>query len=262
MTGHATPEAIVRQIDHVFVPLEETKAAFVFLTEVLKLPEVYPFQDWREGFLTGAVSLGNVWFEVMLGNFPHGRPRQPARITGIAFEPATEIDELMSALESRGIGHGPPMTANMPGTEDPLFTNVGFDLMEGTFVSKFHFDVAARRQQLKDELDARGGGALKVVEAVELVIGTRDRERSIERWSRLLDPFALAADDSWSLGGGPAIRLVPSSSDAVEQLVLRVRSFDEARNGAAAAQIEVEKSGAGLAIAPEELGGLVLELHE
>src|SRR5262249_33658038 len=228
----------------------------------LKLPEAWPYADY--GFFgSGGVSLGNVNLEALQRNdLPGGTPQHPARITGIAFEPAVEVDELMRVLDSRGIAHTPPMPYVPPGREDPFWTNVGFDLTEGTFVCKYHFDVAARRKQLKNELDARSGGALKVIEGAELVVGTRDRERSVERWSRLLDPLARAADDSWSVGGGPAIRLVTSSSDAVKHLVLRVRSLDGARNGADAAGIEVAETDGGLSIAPKELGGLVLELRE
>src|SRR5262245_49076856 len=157
MAGDATAEAIIRQIDHVYVPLDDAKTAFVFLTESLKLPEAWPYADY--GFFgSGGVSLGNVNLEALQRNdLPGGTPQHPARITGIAFEPAVEVDEVMRVLDSRGIAHTPPMPYVPPGREDPFWTNVGFDVTEGTFVCKYHFDVAARRKQLKDELDARSG---------------------------------------------------------------------------------------------------------
>jgi hypothetical protein len=262
MADEVAAISIVRQIDHVYVPLDDARTAFTFLTEGLKLPEAWPFADY--GFFgSGGVSLGNVNLEVLQGNnLPGGCPQHPARVTGIAFEPAVEIDELMRAFDSRGIPHTLPMPYVPAGSQAPLWTNVGFDVTEGAFVCKYHFDVAARRKQLKNELDARSGGSLSVIQVAELVIGTRDQQRSIGRWSRLLDPFAQAATDLWSVGSGPAIRLVPSSTDAVEYLVLRVRSLDEARDGAETAAIEVEDVDGGLSVAPKELGGLVLQLRE
>lgn len=262
MADRAIAEAIIRQIDHVYVPLDDAKTAFSFLTDRLNLPEAWPFADY--GFFgSGGVNCGNVNLEVLQGkNAPGGHPQHPARITGIAFEPTVEIDELISALDSRDIAHTSPMPFVPAGSEYPVWTNIGFDVPEGAFVCKYHFDVAVRCKRLKDALDARGGGALEVIEVAELVIGTRDRERSIERWSRLLAPYARADNDSWSVGRGPAIRLVTSSSDAVEHLVLRVRSLDGARDGAEAAGIEVADMDGGLRIAPTELGGLVLQLRQ
>lgn len=262
MASEATAQAIVRQLDHVYVPLDDAKAAFAFLTEVLRLPEAWPYADY--GFFgSGGVSLANVNLEALQGSdFPTGRPQRPARISGLAFEPAVDVDALTMALEGRGIAHTPPMPYTPEGSEDPFWTNVGFDVTDGTFFCKYHFDVATRRKQLKDELVARSGGLLGVVEVAEVVIGSRDLDRSNERWNRLLDPIPRGADQSWQVGGGPAIRLVTSSSDGVEHLVVRVRSVDRARNAARAVGIEVSESRGGLSIAPNELGGLVLELHQ
>ncbi|MGH9199578.1 MAG: hypothetical protein ACRD1T_28090 [Acidimicrobiia bacterium] len=262
MAGDASAQSIIRQIDHVYVPLDDASTAFTFLTDRLGLPEAWPFSEYGL-FGSGGVCMGNVNFEALKGaDFPSGRPQHPARITGIAFDPAIEVDELIGALDSRGIGHTPPMPYVPAGVENISWTNVGVDVSEETFVCKYHFDVPARRKQLKDELDAREGGALGVIEVTELVIGTSDRERSIEKWSRLLDPLTRAADDSWSVGDGPGLRLVTSSSDAVEDLVLRVRSIDGARIAAETAGIEVAETDGGLSIAPKELGGLVLQLRE
>ena len=195
MADEVAAITIVRQIDHVYVPLDDARTAFTFLTDGLNLPEAWPFADYGV-FGSGGVSLGNVNLEVLPGNnLPGGCPQHPARVTGIAFEPALEIDELMRAFDRRGISHTPPMPYVPVGREAPFWTNVGFDVMEGTFVCKYHFEVAVRRKQLKNELDTRRGGALSVIEGAELVIGTRDQQRSRKRWSRLLNPVAQAAND-------------------------------------------------------------------
>jgi hypothetical protein len=43
MPNPSVSEAILRQIDHVYVPLEDAKRAFEFLTDVLNLPEAWPY---------------------------------------------------------------------------------------------------------------------------------------------------------------------------------------------------------------------------
>ncbi len=48
------------------------------------------------------------------------------------------------------------------------------------------------------------------------------------RWHQLLDPHVRAERGAWDLGAGPAVRLVESSDDAIQALVLEVQSRDKA----------------------------------
>lgn len=254
-------EPIVRQIDHVYVPLEDAPTGFAFLTESLGLPVAWPYSDY--GFFgSGGVCLANVNLEALNANeFPTGRLQHPARISGIAFEPSAGIDELLAALDGRGISHTPPIPYG-PSTDNPLWTNVGFDVTEGTFVCKYHFDVPARRKQLNDELAANGGGALGIVAMEELVIAAREIETAVERWRRLLNPIDPSAERVWTIGHGPSVRLVPGDADRVEHVVLRVRSVADARTGAESLGLSVGEADGGISLAPDELGGLAVVLRD
>lgn len=67
-----------------------------------------------------------------------------------------------------------------------------------------------------------------MLDAVELVIGTRDPRAARERWQRLLEPVQPAHGLTWRLPIGPAITLVEGAGERVEHLSLAVRSTEVA----------------------------------
>lgn len=71
-------------------------------------------------------------------------------------------------------------------------------------------------------------GRLGVLDAVELVIGTRDAGAARGRWQRLLDPLEPAQPLTWRPAVGPAITLVDGDDERVDHLVLAVRSVEAA----------------------------------
>ena len=99
----------------------------------------------------------------------------------------------------------------------------------GVFVCDYHLpesrDLAKRRRVL----DERGGGRLGVVDAVELVISTRDTRAARGRWQRLFDPLEPAQSLTWRPAIGPAITLVEGDDERVDHLALAVRSAGAAQ---------------------------------
>src|SRR5262245_12008070 len=226
MDGDRIVTAAVRQIDHLYTALDDAPGAFSYLTEVLHLPEAWPLAEYGL-FASGGVCLGNVNLEVLKANdmMPSQRAQRPARVTGIAFEPAGEIDAAIASLEARGIAHTPAMPFVVPGGISPAWTIVGFEVTEvteGTFICKYHFNIGARRQLLADQLSERHGGLLEIVSVSEIVVGARDLDECVRKWSHLLGP--PAEDLVWRVGDGPAVRVTPSEADRVEHLGVRVSS--------------------------------------
>jgi hypothetical protein len=222
-------EAIIRRVDHVYVPLEDPLRAFTYLTEQLELPVAWPLSDYGV-FTSGGVSLGNLNLEVLSASdgFVFGSLMRPARIRGIAVEPVSADETFLGELDRRDIPHGPPAPFTPPGASTPMWTNVGIGVVEGTisgvFACKYHFDVEPRRVASKTALDARDGGRLGLIGAAELVMGSPDPDVASERWQRLLDPLAPAAPGRWRFpAGGPDVRIVASTEERCERLVLTLR---------------------------------------
>lgn len=67
-----------------------------------------------------------------------------------------------------------------------------------------------------------------MLDAIELVIGTRDTEAARRRWQRLFDPLMPAESLTWRPAVGPAITLAAGAGEQVDHLLLTVRSVDTA----------------------------------
>jgi hypothetical protein len=77
------------------------------------------------------------------------------------------------------------------------------------FLSEYspaYVNVDERRERLRRQLVASGGGPLGVVDVKEVMIGAVDLEMARRLWQRLLDPTPSATSNSWQIGNGPAIR--------------------------------------------------------
>jgi hypothetical protein len=222
--------ALVDGIDHVYVPMVDARAAFTALTEQLGLPVMWPFTSFGE-FSSGGVSVGSIKLEVIEANAtaPWCSAQDPPQIQGIAFRPARQIDDVyLAEVDARSI----PRTApeRYPDEQAPRWTNVYFrglvSDLAGAFVCDYHVpeprDIGLRRRLLAD----CDGGRLGVLDAVELVIGTRDIEAARHRWQRLFEPLQPAGPLRWRPAIGPAITFVPGGEERVEHLALAVRSAE------------------------------------
>lgn len=224
--------SLVDGIDHVYVPMVDARAAFAVLTDELELPAMWPFTSFGE-FSSGGVSVGSIKLEIIEANAiaPWCTPHDPPQIQGIAFRPASPIDDAyLAEVDARSIARTAP--EQYPDEAAPRWTNVYFsDLVSetsGAFVCDYHVpeprDIAMRRRRLAE----RNGGRLGVLDARELVISTRDAEAARARWQRLLDPLQPTQPLKWQPAIGPAITLVPGNEERVDHLALAVRSPDVA----------------------------------
>lgn len=224
--------SLVDGVDHVYVPMADAPAAFGVLTEQLKLPVLWPLTSFGT-FSSGGVSVGSIKLEIIESNTvtPWSTAQDPPQIQGIAFRPSRPVDDAyLAEVDARSISRTAPSLFERDGK--PAWTNVYFsDLVSataGAFVCDYHLpeprDIARRRRALAD----CGGGRLGVLDAVELVIGTRDTGAARGRWQRLLDPLEPAQPLTWRPAVGPAITLVDGDDERVDHLVLAVRSVEAA----------------------------------
>ena len=131
------------------------------------------------------------------------------------------------------------------------------------FLSEYstaYVDVRQRRERLREQLEAKGGGPLGVVDMKEVIVGVKDVETARRLWHRLLDPARATGPDTLQVGDGPAIRLVPAAQNRIEALVIRVASLERVRtflrgNGLIGSDTEGQ-----VTINPSKLGGLDLRL--
>lgn len=219
--------SLVDGVDHVYVPMADAPAAFGVLTEQLKLPVLWPLTSFGT-FSSGGVSVGSIKLEIIESNTvtPWSTAQDPPQIQGIAFRPSRPVDDAyLAEVDARSI----PRTAPSPFER---WTNLYFSdfisTTAGAFVCDYHVpeprDIGKRRRVLAD----CAGGRLGVLDAVELVISTRDTRAARDRWQRLFDPLEPVQPLTWRPAVGPAITLVEGDDERVDHLALAVRSADAA----------------------------------
>jgi catechol 2,3-dioxygenase-like lactoylglutathione lyase family enzyme len=262
----------IRQIDHIMIRTGNPQELYAFFTDTLGLPVAWPITSPRSGVRTGGVGFGNVNVEAI--QFPGQTDIRP-RLVGFALEPSG-LEGSLSELNRRGLALGErrPLVVDRPdGSRITLWTNV--TLMQFSeadnpanaavhiFLSEYNpsqLNVEDRRARLRKQLVDSRGGPLGVVEVKEVVIGATDIPMARRLWQRLLDPVRPAAANTWRIGNGPAIRLVPSAENRVQTLVVRVASLAEAKAFLRDKQLLGAESAGHVAIDPLKVGGLDIRL--
>jgi hypothetical protein len=264
----------IRQIDHIMIRTGTPQELYAFFTETLQLPVAWPITSPRPGVVTGGIGFGNVNVEAI--QFPGQTDSRP-RLVGFALEPSG-LEESLSELTRRGITFGerlPLTVAAAGGTRNTLWTNVTLRQFSDAdsaanatvhiFLSEYspaYVNVEERRSRLRKQLAESRGGPLGVVDVKEVTIGVTNVETARRLWQRLLDPARSTTTNTWPVGNGPAIRLVPASEDRMQTLVIRVTSVDRAKAFLRDRQLLGVESDGYVAIDPPKVGGLDIRLVE
>jgi catechol 2,3-dioxygenase-like lactoylglutathione lyase family enzyme len=262
----------IRQIDHIMIRTGEPRELYAFFAETLRLPAAWPITSPRAGVMTGGVGFGNVNVEAI--QFP-GQPDPRPRLAGFALEPS-DLDESLVELRRRGLTFGErrPLVATGPdGAKRTLWTNVTLrqfsdsenpaDATMHIFLSEYspaYVNVEERRARLRAQLIDGGGGPLGVVDVKEVVVGAVDLEGARQLWQKLLDPTPSTTPDSWQIGNGPAVRLVPATENRIQAIVIRVTALERARTFLRDQQLLAAGTPTQLTIDPSKVGGLDLRL--
>lgn len=249
-------DALVRQVDHVFVPVDDPEPIQSLFTEVLGLPESWPVHDYGI-FRSGGVSIGNCNLEFVHGDSevnPFFEVRLPSVIRGIAFEPEPGTD-WGAELDVRGLRHTdriPYEGRGCRGHEGHLWTTMflsGMVEREATVIlCEYHAEECMRGEEAREALRRAGGGVIGAERVEELMIGVQNYAKAEQRWSKFLDPVEPSEPGLWQLGDGPAIHLKESPIDGVAGIVLKVRSLEDARDALMARKMlgPVRRHGMGL----------------
>lgn len=225
--------AIVRQVDHILIATSEAKELFSLLSVAFQLPVAWPMSDYGS-FTSGGVAVGNVNVEIVNSSEPVTGIVK-SRWTGFALEPEP-LRIGLAQLDARGIRHGTPAPYTSIQPDGSLKTrwttvalpNVSSNAVE-VFLCQFEDDSATRRRRLLEQLRARDGGPLSIHSVREIVYGARDVKRMRAEWQKLLNPLRASSDGVWSVGNGPAIRVIQADNDEIRGLVVSVKSLAPAR---------------------------------
>jgi glyoxalase-like protein len=230
-------EALVRQVDHVFVPVDDPVPLFRVFTETLGFPVSWPVHDYGL-FRSGGVTFGNCNLEFVTGSpdaNPYFKTQLPSVVRGIAFEPAPDAD-WEAQLDARNLRHTGPVShegRGARGHEGHLWTTMFLGgLIEEeavVFLCEYKADECLRGDDAREAMAASKGGVIGAERIEEITIGVQDTDKAMRRWQRLLDPVQPSEPGLWHLGDGPAIQVRESPINGVAGLTVKVRSLEGAR---------------------------------
>lgn len=234
-SGCQPPEGkVIRQVDHILIASNDADDLFSLLSETFQLPIVWPMGNYGR-FTSGGVSAGNVNLEIV--KMPVSTDDNTrSKIIGFALEPGP-LQDSINELDAREIPHGssiPFTILDATGSViTPWITVTLPDLSNDSmiiFLCEYTHDLPAQRKNALDELLSRDGGPLSIESVSEIVIGTTNMRESQYNWQRLLEPLSPSSPGVWHLEAGPAIRLIEAEMDGIYELVINVRSLDQAGN--------------------------------
>jgi hypothetical protein len=228
---------IIRQADHILVESEDPGILFSFFVDTLKLPIAWPITD-NAGFVSGGVGIGNVNLEIFRYEAKRKAVRNPsAHFAGLAFEPYP-LSNALRELKTSGIPHNPPeaVKGTLPKNKQGiLYTTVALSSLSRPGLSIFlyeyspeYLNVVIRRKLINNRITLNQGGPLGFQSTAEIVIATSSIDKDRTVWTELLG--AITPSGNWRAGDGPAIRIIAGKEDGIREIVLKVKSPDDARS--------------------------------
>ena len=210
----------VKYVDHVmFTGGLELTGLVAILRDRFGLPVVYDGAAETPPSPFTMVSLGNVCLEVV------ALPREPAdarrqgTLGNLALQ-AVDFAGAVDALRSRSIDHLSPQP-------QARWSTIGLRGMDLGFFIEYHAGMEARRARFRRELDARQGGVLGIVRAIEIAKTTSRIAEVRPAWNRLLGAPAGEVD-LWRVGDDLAIRLVAANDPRANRVVVAVKGLESA----------------------------------
>ncbi len=257
-------EPLVRQVDHVIVPVADPGPLFHLFSHDLGLPVAWPVMN-KGTFTSGAVCAGNANIEFLCGAAsisPFFEPTEPLSVREIAFEPH-DAERMIALLDERDLRHSRPLPYSDVGGE---WTNVFVSRIppEGVlvFLCDYHGATAEARRAVRRAYDISGGGVLGVRRVAEVTLGVSDHDRGMKAWTRLLAPSKPDAHGAFRVGDGPTIRLRHSPIDGVAAVWLEVASLPVARDALRELDLLGPMRASGIGLNYARTGGLDVWLTE
>ena len=247
------PPAIVRQIDHIVVQADtvaNAQSLWSLFSKTLDLPIAWAPAQYN-GFFSGGVSAGNVNLEFAYfkdesdSGFPPQDGIARARFSELGLEPEP-LAEAIARLDAIGFRHGKPnpyQVQDQTGKKATLWTTVYLhELSKNMEVFLCEYsddlfrtnnpprrDIQDNRRYLMDQLRQRNGGPLSIDSVEEVVIETSSYEKNASLWGKLVNGTSPRSKGVLKPSQGPGLLLVPSGSDAIQSIVIRVTDLGRAR---------------------------------
>jgi hypothetical protein len=258
-------DGLIKQVDHILLTPEDPRGLFNFLSQELKMPVVWQYQEYP-GFASGGVFAGNVNLEAL--RFQNEAVNTPSKIAGIAFEPSAPTEELVKVLDHRQIPYAKPQPYEVgpDGSKMKLWTTTIIEnILPGSFifVCEYHmFNPPLMRKNMQKTFKKVDGGPLGIEYVGEIKIKLNERAEDFKKWQNLLKPYRCSQDGCFDLGKGPSLRFLESDKDYIHSLRIKVKSIKKAREYLSAKGLIRSADNHTVATNPDKTFGIIFEFFE
>ena len=230
---------IVKKVDHILLKVDDVNTQqrlWNILADTLKLPIVWPLNDWGTS-ASGGLFAGNVVLEIIRYTDDFSKEGD-AKLYGFAFEPYNGTESCIKELDNRLISHSKPDSSiweSEDGKKETGWITYGISdvLTDETriFVCDYKIDVRPPLIiKASQELRNIRGGPLGLERVKEILVGTTNVKSEKKRWQNLMAPYSYDENNGFLLTEGPAIRIVKNNDDSLVELLLEVTSISQARS--------------------------------
>lgn len=251
---------LINRIDHIVFMVEKPVELFTFLSEELKLPLAWNYENYGE-FSCGGVCAGNVNLESYFNS--NDSVFTTSNITGIAFEPAVVTDILINKFDKLGIDYTGPFP--FPESGPAMWTNtILTGVLPGSqiFVCEYHYpkeEYLERRKYLNSQLEEVSGGPLGIEHVCEIKLEIKDLQKNY--WETFLGT-TIKENEPIYMGNGLYLRFVDSNENRIKSMKFKVRSIAESRKYLSDNKMLGDEKKNLISTKPENTFGILFEFCE
>jgi len=247
--------AQILKVEHFNAHTTHAADLFEMFKTKFKLPVVYEYAAFGN-YNSGGLWLGNTTLEFV--NY-EGLDPAKAIFKGIALEPIQHTDTIIRMLDEYGIAHDPP-------APEKFRTNIVLKDLTSEDMRVFVCDYTSRafvndpKKAARKILAEENGGPLGIIGLKKIVIETTDLEKTLHAWISI--PGAQkTGSNHFRFFEGPEIVVEKAGKNAVREIMIQVRSVDEASKFLSANNMLVIEN-ANILIDPKKLSGLRIILQQ
>ena len=253
----------VVQVDHLRIAGNAAHEMADFFANTIGLPASWGKNSSKDE-LMAVVWMGNM--AVYLSG--RNRDAENNKATTIALKAIQHEDTLVRLLDEYGINYAAPVPVTTFQQLDAKAVCSDFplkDLGEENFsvvIAEYRFPdfILEKRKQAKKLLEQVDGGKLGIRSVKEIIIGSRDPQKSIHSWISV-PGIRRKEGNRFSFFTGPDIVIEAADRDEIKEIVIKVTSLQTAKDFLLAKKLLVPDGNKTL-ISPEKTAGFRVLLEE
>ena len=228
-----TPEPkLAIRLDHIAVKTASPEKLFLFFTDILGLPVIWPVSK-EPGFTTGGFFVGDTSVETLPLEKHGGQKNAHATtIAGLTFE-APPLDEIAEQLQRAGLKPTEPdqTICDYDGRQAKTWTSLCLEAISSPrhTVCLREYDKNYKGQLGKTISFTAPLGEIGLLGIKEITLESANPARTKTLWTTLLG-CEPDADGVFKRDGMPLLRVNEGKEDGIAGLTLKVQSLDKARH--------------------------------